>query len=176
MYDLYECNNNDTARFVLGKQGYPRLYVVGLNPSTANKEKSDTTVAKVEKAAKQNGYHGFIMLNLYPLRSTDPDQLPTNEDHQLIEENVNHLLNLAKHEKNPVFWAAWGEKILLRLYLEKSLKLLASGINDLGGSWINYGELSKYGHPRHPSRLAYSWQFYNFDISNYLHDLSKRID
>tara|TARA_R110000787_G_scaffold42161_3_gene103679 strand:+ start:2785 stop:3021 length:237 start_codon:yes stop_codon:yes gene_type:complete len=76
MYDLYQCNSDDSARFILGKNGARKLFVVGLNPSTANKEKSDTTVAKVETVARNNGFDGFVMANLYPLRSTDPNELP----------------------------------------------------------------------------------------------------
>ena len=80
MYDLYQCNKDDTSRYILGKDGDKKLFVIGLNPSTANKEKSDTTVAKVEKVAIDNGFDGFVMANLYPYRSTDPDGLPDDKD------------------------------------------------------------------------------------------------
>lgn len=31
------------------------------------------------------------------------------------------------------------------------------------------GPLTKAGHPRHPSRLTYSWQLAQFDIAHYGH-------
>ena len=75
MYDLYECNEDDSVRFVLGKAGNKKLIVIGLNPNTANKKKSDTTATKVEKVAYSNRFDGFLMINLYPQRGTDPKGL-----------------------------------------------------------------------------------------------------
>lgn len=100
MYDLYHCDDTDSSRFILGKNGTKKLFVVGLNPSTANKEKSDTTVAKVEYVATSNG---FVMTNLYPLRSTDPNGLPQNYDQALFDENIDQIIKLACAEINPVF-------------------------------------------------------------------------
>ena len=173
LYDLYESNETDTARFVLGVEGKPKLYVFCLNPSTANKEKTDTTITKVKKVARQAGFQGFVMLNLYPLRSTKPKGLPQNPDPQQIEQNVNHIISLVEDDKSPVFWAAWGVNIMLRSYLAQSLQLIASRVNNLGGSWRNYGELTRDGHPRHPSRLSYSSKFSKFEISEYLRLISR---
>jgi len=159
MYDLYERDSDDTARFILGKNGTRKLFVVGLNPSTATKEKSDTTVAKMETVARKNGFDGFVMANLYPLRSTDPNGLPKVVDEDLFQNNVSRIMLLAKQEDRPVFWAAWGGDIVLRPYLSKSFCALDTLIAKINGSWVNYGELRKDGHPRHPSRLSYSWQF-----------------
>jgi len=47
MYDIYRSTADDACRFALGRSGRRRLVVVGLNPSTATREKSDPTVAKV---------------------------------------------------------------------------------------------------------------------------------
>lgn len=167
MYDLYECNNDDTARFILGRNGTKKLFVVGLNPSTANKEKSDTTIAKVERVARNNGFDGFVMANLYPLRSTDPNGLPEVVDENLFQNNFNQIMLLAEQEDKPIFWAAWGGDIVLRAYLSKSFSELVTLIAKINGSWVNYGELRKDGHPRHPSRLSYSWQFSAFDAVSY---------
>jgi len=167
VYDLYHCNNDDTSRFILGKGGSKKLFVIGLNPSTANKEKSDTTVAKVEKVATNNGFDGFVMANLYPHRSTDPNGLPVAKNEDQFRRNLEHILVLAQSELNPTFWAAWGGDIDLRSYLAESFRELDSIVKDLSGSWVNYGELRKDGHPRHPSRLSYSWKFSQFDAASY---------
>jgi len=167
-YDIYECNKFDTARFSLGKEGEKKLFVIGLNPSTANKEKSDTTVAKVETVANNNDFDGFVMLNLYPLRSTDPKGLPEDFDQDLFNENISKIITVASKESAPVFWAAWGGDIELRPYLSKTLMELLPQIKDLGGSWVNFGKLRVDGHPRHPSRLAYAWNFSSLDMDTYV--------
>ena len=38
---------NDNVRFVLKKEGYNPLIILGLNPSTANEVKSDKTIDKI---------------------------------------------------------------------------------------------------------------------------------
>lgn len=167
MYDLYVSNEQDTARFILGKSGKRKLFVIGLNPSTANKEKSDTTVAKVEKVATLNQFDGFVMANLYPLRSTDPSQLPNTVDEKLIVRNIEEIKKQAASAINPVFWAAWGGNIVTREYLKTAFHQIDALVCDLNGTWVNYGELLKGGHPRHPSRLSYSWSFQNFDPHQY---------
>jgi hypothetical protein len=172
MYDLYQCNEDDTARFILGKNGNKKLFVIGLNPSTANKEKSDTTVAKVEAVASKNGFEGFVMANLYPLRSTDPNGLPEIASEDLIIKNMKAIQELAHTEKAPVFWAAWGGDITIRPYLGIALRRMVEAVKKMNGTWVHYGELTKYGHPRHPSRLSYSWVFSEFDVSNYVQNIA----
>ena len=172
MYDLYQCNADDTARFILGKNGARKLFAVGLNPSTANRENSDTTVAKVESVANNNNFNGFVMCNLYPLRSTDPNGLPQNEDEKLRKINQHQVINLAKDVQNPVFWAAWGNNITMRRYLPQALHALSLEVQAIEGKWLHFGKLTKSGHPRHPSRLSYSWRFSGFDIVNYLRNIT----
>ena len=168
MYDIYQSNNLDTARFSLGKNGKKKLFIIGLNPSTANKENSDTTVTKVEKVAVNNGFDGFVMLNLYPLRSTNPNGLPQKVDAALAYENTEKIIALVSKEVNPVFWAAWGGGIKLRPYLSETLLNLLPEISKIGGTWKNFGALGVDGHPRHPSRLSYSWKLFEFNIESYI--------
>ena len=62
--------------------------MIGLNPSTATRDKSDTTVAKVEAVARRNGHDGFVMLNLYPLRATKPSTLPQRANATQLRRNL----------------------------------------------------------------------------------------
>lgn len=167
MYDLYQANRDDSARYILGRTGPKKLYVIGLNPSTANKEKSDTTVAKVERVAADNGYEGFVMANLYPVRSTVPANLPASADKNLFSQNISKIIRIARQEERPVFWAAWGGNICIRPYLIDSFRTLNKRIAGINGRWVHYGELLRNGHPRHPSRLAYTWRFAPFDPGLY---------
>ena len=172
MYDIYKSNNKDSCRFLLGKNGVSNLIVVGLNPSTANKENSDTTASKVETVANNNGYDGFVMTNLYPLRSTKPEDLPELASSKLIKQNSKAILTIATQENNPVIWAAWGGNICSRSYLKESLSHISDLVKNVNGSWVNFGHLCKDGHPKHPSRLAYAWSFQDFDIDKYLETLA----
>ncbi|MDE7117719.1 MAG: DUF1643 domain-containing protein [Bacteroidaceae bacterium] len=61
------------TRFSLIKEGEKMLLVVGFNPSVADDKKIDKTMSFVLAIAEHNGYDGFAMVNLYPLRSTKPD-------------------------------------------------------------------------------------------------------
>ncbi|MFN4328764.1 MAG: DUF1643 domain-containing protein [Limnobacter sp.] len=172
MYDIYSNSHNDLWRFTLGKSGSRKLFTIGLNPSTATKDKSDTTVAKVEDAAQRNGFNGFVMLNLYPIRSTDYNALPVEVDPEAFSENINRIEALIAAEPNPVVWAAWGESIRARDYFVTATKELIERLKKHGTCWQHFGPLTKSAHPRHPSRLQYAWAFKEFDTNQYLQTLT----
>lgn len=65
--------DDDTARFMLGEVGENPIICLGINPSTANDEKDDSTISKIRKIASENNCDGWIMLNLYPQRATNPN-------------------------------------------------------------------------------------------------------
>jgi hypothetical protein len=178
MYDLYLANQRDTCRFILGRSGSRPLLVVGLNPSTANRDKSDITATKVERVAQAEDYRGFVMTNLYPLRTTLPDNLPRRSDRHLLRRNVDLIIEQARQQEAPHFWAAWGADINKRGYLVSACKRLADEVANINGSWWCFGPVSdksstgnvltKAGHPRHPSRLSYAWALQRFDMSAYV--------
>lgn len=167
MYDIYLADDTKRLRFKLGKSGDRKLIVIGLNPSTAHQEKSDTTIAKVEKAGKQNGFVGFVMLNLYPLRETAISRLPENKNDEDYEKNLKIIEEIVKREPQPVVWAAWGEKIMARRYFVAAAQRLFVCLEKCGTSWVQFGPLTASDHPRHPSRLRYAWTFSQFDIKSY---------
>jgi hypothetical protein len=53
------------------------LMWVMLNPSTADAEKNDNTIRRCIGFAKQLGYTGILVGNLYALRATNPKELRT---------------------------------------------------------------------------------------------------
>ena len=168
MYDLYACNERDSARYILGHSGERMLYVVGLNPSTANRERGDTTVTKTERIARANGFDGFVMLNLYPMRSTDPRGLHKRENRQLSSTNLAQIEHLIGNVEKPIFWAAWGGDIGIRAYLKRALCEMITLVDARGGKWVHYATLRRDGHPRHPSRARYGEPFSTFDPAAYL--------
>jgi Uncharacterized protein conserved in bacteria len=171
MYDIYSNACGDLWRFMLGKSGRRKLITVGLNPSTATKEKSDTTVAKVEEVAKRNGYDGFVMLNLYPVRSTACTALPTKVNAEAFAKNLRHIESLVASVSQPVLWAAWGESILAREFFVEAAKELFARLNKHDVSWQHFGPLTVSGHPRHPSCLQYAWAFSPLDTKSYVQTL-----
>ena len=108
VYDIYTSTKRDAWRFTLGKKGTNPLLIIGLNPSTATRDKSDTTVAKVERVATNNNYNGFVMLNLYPIRATDFRELPAAVNQTAFNANLDQIENVVARMTSPTIWAAWG--------------------------------------------------------------------
>jgi hypothetical protein len=167
LYDIYLVAHNDSVRYALGRSGPRPLLILGLNPSTATQYQRDQTLTRVEHFAKRRAT-SLIMCNLYPLRATDPDDLPTKADSDLIQQNAIEIYSQIQHTNSPEIWAAWGNPIEQRPYLLDSLIHLHTTLSPLSPIWLRCGSLTKQSHPRHPSRLAYHHRFFPFDIENYL--------
>jgi hypothetical protein len=157
MYDIYSNARADAWRFTLGRSGAKPLLVVGLNPSTATQERADTTVAKVEQVAARSGYDGFVMLNLYPVRATAYRTLPCNPDSEAFETNLQKMVEVVSSQAAPAVWAAWGASVTHFDYFLRARDELIRRLSPHNVSWLRLGELTNGGHPRHPSRLNYSW-------------------
>ncbi len=171
---LYETNNDNTHRYVLGniKDGEESkpLICFGINPSTATPQALDNTIKSVERLTTANGFNGWIMLNIYPQRSTDPKGI-----HKVLDENA-HLANLEKIEKifmdhKPVIWAAWGTSIERRKYLKNCLQDIIKLSKKYDCEWISLGRISNAGHPHHPLYLSKDTKYDSFDIDNYMENL-----
>jgi len=168
MYDIYHNARSDKWRFSLGRSGSRSLLVIGLNPSTATQEKSDTTVAKVDRVAKRHGFDGFVMLNLYPVRATNFNELPINVDAEAYFNNLNCIEDTVTKYLPRVIWAAWGESILARSYFLTAAQELFDRLGKHDLVWQHFGPITASGHPRHPSRLSYAWSFSKLDTKAYV--------
>lgn len=162
MYDIYLKDRNDRWRYTLGKTGKKPLITIGLNPSTATQEKADTTVAKVEQVAVNNGYDGFVMLNLYPVRATDYRKLQKKVNPTAYAKNLDAIEAVVKAQSKPVIWAAWGTSVEHHQFFTDARDELFSRLARYKPNWLHFGELTADGHPRHPSRLSYDWKFSAF--------------
>ena len=113
-----------------------------LNPSTADASQDDPTIRRVRTFTKAAGYGGFVVVNLFAYRSTDPKALrglvfgiavgPDNDEH-IVHECIGRSVVCA--------WGAnrtWGrEKRVLELLRAAAAEVLCLG-------------LTKYGAPLHP--------------------------
>ncbi len=173
MYDIYANDHEDQWRYTLGQSGKRPLLTIGLNPSTATREKSDPTVARVERIANAKGFKGFVMLNLYPVRATDFRILPAKVDKTAFKTNLRKIKAVVAKTPEPTVWAAWGESVLHHDYfLDACIELLAT----CEVNWVHFGTMTESGHPRHPSRVTYAWEFFPLDRQSYLKTLQAARD
>jgi len=124
------------------------LVFCGLNPSTADAVRPDTTVTKMRGFAKRLGYTGgIIVINAFALVSTDPNGLLQGAD-PVGRLNDVALELLALRRDVVCCWGGTNRSLLPRLgAVERKLGRWAASLWCLGRT--------KAGHPRHPSRLAY---------------------
>ena len=183
-FDIYE--GDEKKRFLLGNEGRRKLFVVGLNPSKADQCKSDKTIDEVQKVLKckkldGKEFDGFVMANLYPLRCTNPKDLPKIPDECLIAENFDKVFDFVGKEDSPIFWAAWGGGIEERCYFSYTLEKFVERAAGIGVQWLHFGPLTTKCHPRHASLRGgkYSkedraaWDFQSFDVEKYVCSLKR---
>ena len=173
-FDIYE--GDEEKRFLLGNKGRKKLFVVGLNPSTANQSKSDRTINRVKTVLKGKEFDGFVMTNLYPLRCSEPEKLPRSPDERLVAENLGKVFNFVEKEESPVFWAAWGVGIEERCYFTYTLEKFVERAAGIDVRWLHFGPLTTKGHPRHASLRGgkdskehrAAWDFQSFEVQKYV--------
>lgn len=167
---IYEKNEKISARYILGQVGKKPLICIGVNPSTATPQNLDRTINRVINFSKKNNYDGWIMLNIYPQRSQDPNYLDNTKNKDLHLENLQFIKKIVEEYRGDI-WCAWGETIEKRSYLKQCLLDIFNIINKYDCKWIHLGTVTTSGHPRHPSRSKSDVEFCDFDIKNYIEKL-----
>lgn len=119
----------------------PWCMFIGLNPSTADETEDDPTIRRCIGFAKDWGYGGLIMCNLYGFRSTDPKGLLACAD-PVGPRNDEALAACAG--KAALVVAAWG--------MHAKPDRADAVVDLLGGSLCCLGR-TLAGFPKHPSRL-----------------------
>lgn len=114
---------------------------VGLNPSTADETQDDPTIRRCIAFAKDWGYAGLCMTNLFAFRATDPKDMKAAAE-PTGSENDMHLKALA--EGAGVIVAAWGANGTYKGRDAEVRRLLPA---------LHYLALTKDGHPGHPLYL-----------------------
>lgn len=136
----------------------PRLYVGGLNPSTADAELDDQTVRKLVGFASRLGLGGVVVWNLYAFRATDPRELwrcelervdvvgPDNDGHL---ERIFDEVAADRGARHVVAWGDHGDASRVNRVLDRMTDAQIMGRLESWGA-------TKAGAPRHPSRIGYA--------------------
>lgn len=165
-YNLFGDNNNSESmyessatislckryRYVLKRFWDPNkknCIFIGLNPSTADANINDPTIKKCISFADSFGCGGFVMLNLFAYRATNPFELIDNKIPVIGESNNRFLNSYCLDRKYLFVICCWGNggKYLRRD--EFVLQMLKN--NNI--PFYSIGNLTKEGCPPHPLYL-----------------------
>lgn len=151
---LSECG---TYRYRLWREwrDAPTCLWIMLNPSTADAETDDATIRRCVGFADRWGAGRIEVVNLYPLRATQPRDLwehPTPEGPAYGSANRAQIEAVLRGGVSRVV-AGWGNNAPRGPAMQKVL-LIAQRY----GHVVSALGLTKQGHPRHPVRLPYSTQ------------------
>lgn len=137
-------------RYTLTREWQPAQGLVNfvmLNPSTADAYDDDATIRRCVGFAREWGYGGIVVTNLYAFRATQPADLFAADD-PVGPENEGHLRRVAAEAA--VVVCAWGDHGRKNKRGHNVAGLLRGGQVNL-----NYLRLTRFGQPNHPVRLPY---------------------
>ncbi len=112
-----------------------------------------------------------MMLNIYPQRATDPNNLHKEMDSKLHKNNLAYIEKYFRENKQRKILAAWGTLINKRPYLKLCLQDIYVISKKYECDWYSIGKNSKDGHPHHPLYLSNDEMLKKFDIDGYIHSL-----
>jgi hypothetical protein len=132
-----DCRKYRYALWRIWDESKPLVMFIGLNPSTANEATDDPTIRRVKAMAKNWGYGGVYMMNLFAWVSAYPQDLLTCED--AVGGNDYWLWHFRQFADKVIF--AWGN---FKEAVERGKKV-AEQFPDSYALQIN-----KNGSPKHP--------------------------
>lgn len=130
-----------------------RVVWLMLNPSTADAEVDDPTIRRCIGYAKDWGFDGITVVNLFPLRTPSPDVLAETmrrapEPTDILKMNISYVESECSWNSPALVMAAWGTNGAL---LRRN-KLVIDRLTALGVSLHVLG-LTEDRHPKHPLYL-----------------------
>lgn len=118
---------------------------VMLNPSTADHLLEDPTIRRCCLYAKDWGYSGIIILNIFAYRDTDPKNMKAYHA-PVGPDNDWHILEVSRREDVGLVIAAWGSHGI-HLGRSEEVRKLLSNID------LHCLQLTNSGQPGHPLYL-----------------------
>jgi len=82
-----------------------KVYLIGLNPSTADKEFDDPTIRRCIGLCAGWGYGGFEIMNLFAYRTPDPSHLK-KADHPVGKRNDSYIRRAVSQDNDLILM--WG--------------------------------------------------------------------
>lgn len=169
--ELYD-ENRKTYRYSLLGKGKNPLIVLGLNPSTADNKIPDPTMKRVVGFAESNDFDGFMMINLYPLRTSSPKILKESGfDEEIHKLNLHRIDSYLSKIKNPTILLAFGSKISEIKFLKRCLSDIVDVCRKYNPKWTCL-KTTKKGHPCHPLYLKSDLKLKPFDVAAYVEKLN----
>jgi hypothetical protein len=167
---VYKKNRDNSSRYVLGTVGENSFVCFGINPSTAEPDNLDPTLKSVERIAHRHDFPTWIMLNIYPQRATNPNDMHTEHERTLHRNNLKHIEQVFADGHTTIL-AAWGTLIEKRPYLQQCLRDIYKISKKYDANWYCIGKISKKGHPHHPLYLSNEERIKPFDIHHYIENI-----
>lgn len=126
----------------------PTLLYVMLNPSKATELANDPTIERCERRARQLGYAGLEIVNLFALRETSPIRLKAARSPVGPDNKARLASAIGRCDQ---IMLAWGVHGAHKRQNEKMLPLFLTS----GKPVLHLGR-TKHGHPRHPLYVSYA--------------------
>jgi len=137
----------------------PNLIWMMLNPSTADETQNDPTVERCEQRARQWGFGGVEVYNIFAFRATDPNDMKAQAD-PVGPDNDKWVAKFAHHSQHTLAIIGWGEHGKHRGRGQDVLKIIAAHDGQVQALKVN-----KSGHPKHPLYIGYKQKASPFDLS-----------
>ncbi len=138
-------------RFSLNRQWGDRGRIVWimLNPSTADATVDDPTIRRCIGFTRDWGFGALTVVNLFPLRATDPAELRTHDEpKEILKMNLGYIESECGWSAPDHVICAWGTHGAL---LRRN-KLVIDRLTALGVT-LNVLGLTEDRHPKHPLYL-----------------------
>jgi len=150
---ISECGQYRYLLWRVWDESLPSVAFVMLNPSTADGQVDDPTVRRCVAFARDWGYGRLDVVNLFPLRATNPSALRRHADALGPAGLANAaILDIARAASLIV--CAWGGQSMARKRADTVLRLML-GIPGLSERLHHIG-LNQDGSPKHPLYIAAS--------------------
>ncbi|AOY90515.1 hypothetical protein BKK79_00735 [Cupriavidus sp. USMAA2-4] len=131
--------------------GRPALGFIMLNPSTADHQVDDPTITRCLQRAIAGKYGRLEVVNLFPLRSTDPDGLLTHPAPLGDRADLNDAVIMDAIDRCAMVICAWGAHKAAPARAAEVLRIIRMCGR---GKLLYHLGLNQDGSPKHPLYIA----------------------
>ena len=159
-------DDNEIVNFIF-KKGKNNLLCVGVNPKT--NEINNRNIDTIQRIASENGFDGWVVVNLYPKIEESASLLEIDVNENLFWENINGIdavISKNQFEFKTVL-LSWGSEInsFNQIYLKQSAYYLFERFEKYKLDYVSIGE-DINGNPLIP-QISNHQKLQKFDYKNY---------